>query len=68
MAVDKLHIICGNCGHDATDENFTWGYRPKEDYGNGEFNPADVFIHCNNCGTLHALGKYMRQESEDRDE
>jgi hypothetical protein len=39
-------------------------YSPKEDYGNGEFNPADVFVSCENCGTLHALGKYMRQESE----
>jgi hypothetical protein len=64
MANDKLHIICGNCGHDATGGNFAWMYSPKEDYGNGEFNPADVFVSCKNCGTLHALGKYMRQESE----
>ena len=68
MSVDRLHIICGNCGHDAADENFTWGYRPKEDYGNGEFDPADVFIHCKNCGTSHALGKYMREGSEGEDE
>lgn len=59
MSVSRLHIICGNCGHDASDGNFTWGYRPE-----GEFTPADVFISCKNCGTLHALGKYMRLESE----
>lgn len=64
MSVDWLHIICGNCGHDATDGNFTWRHRPKEDYGNGEFNSADVLISCKNCGTLHSLGKYMQEESE----
>lgn len=61
MAVDKLHIICGNCGHDTTNDNFRWEYRPKEDYGNGDFNPADVYISCKNCGTLHTLGKYMTE-------
>lgn len=68
MSVDRLHIICGNCGHDATGGNFTWRYRPKEDYGNGEFNPTDVLISCKNCGTLHDLGKYMQEESEVKDE
>ena len=65
MAVDKLHIICGNCGHDATDENFSWSYRSTIDYGGGEFDPADVYISCRNCGTLHALGKYMQRRRGD---
>ena len=64
MSVDRLHIICGNCGHDATDGNFTWRYRPKERYGTAEFYSADVLISCANCGTLHSLGKYMQEESE----
>ena len=67
MAVDKLHIICGNCGHDATDENFSWSYRSAIDYGGGEFDPADVYISCRNCGTLHALGKYMQRKRGDND-
>ena len=56
MVCDKLHIICGNCGHDTSYDNFTWEYIPKEDYGDGEFEPADVFIRCDNCSTLHSLG------------
>jgi hypothetical protein len=35
---------------------------PKEDYGNKEYNPADVYISCGNCGTLHTLGKYMTEK------
>jgi hypothetical protein len=62
MAIAKLHIICGNCGHDVSDNNFTWKYMPKEDYGNKEYNPADVYISCGNCGTLHTLGKYMTEK------
>ena len=61
MVCDKLHIICGNCGHDTSYDNFTWEDIPKEDYGDGEFEPADVFIRCDNCSTLHSLGQYMKE-------
>lgn len=64
MVCDKLHIICGNCGHDTSYDNFTWEYIPKEDYGDGEFEPADVFIRCENCSTLHSLNKYMKEYNE----
>lgn len=36
-------------------------YCSIEDYGNGEFNSANVVISCKNCGTLHDLGKYMQE-------
>ena len=66
----RLHIICGNCGQDLKEPGMaTWEYIPREDFGEGEFNPSDVFIHCDNCATLHSLIRYIpkRQKPQSDD-
>ena len=68
MVNDRLHIICGNCGQDLKEAGMaTWEYVPPEiDEEDGEeLNPADVWIKCDNCATLHSLGKYIKEEVKD---
>jgi len=54
MVMDNLHLICGNCGC-----NREWLFEVCDDYNKY---PDDlqthVYIHCQNCGTLHPLDKY----------
>ncbi len=66
MVNDKLHIICGNCGHDKSYNNFSWSYSPLEqDEETGEIlNCANVYITCDNCCTVHPLEKYATSEVE----
>ena len=64
MVNDRLHIICGNCGQDLKESGMaTWEYVPPEiDEEDGEeLNPADVWIRCDNCATIHFLKKYMEE-------
>ena len=65
MARARLHIICGNCG---CNDMFDWRYETKNsDNGDGTFSP-DVYINCNNCGTLHVLGDNASQQMIDAQE
>ena len=68
MVNDRLHIICGNCGQDLKESGMaTWEYVPPEiDEEDGEeLNPADVWIRCDNCATIHFLKKYMEEYKDD---
>lgn len=63
MVNDRLHIICGNCGQDLKESDAaTWEYVPAEiDEESGEvYSPATVYIHCENCATIHSLNKYIK--------
>lgn len=60
MVNDRLHIICGNCGK-YLDKDCTWEYISPID----EDDTGDVFIFCDNCGTVHSLNKYLRKEVHD---
>lgn len=64
MVNDRLHIICGNCGSMATETKFTWEYVPEEITGPDESDPADILITCNNCGTVHSLNRYGKEEKD----
>ena len=59
MARARLHLICGNCG--CNDE---WVFRyVAEEILDGELMQGeDVFLTCNNCGTLHVLSDNMKGE------
>ena len=62
----NLHIICGNCGQSLAEEGMAvWEYE-KDTYGmNGSImTPADVYITCRNCCTVHSLNQYMREEKD----
>lgn len=64
MVNDRLHIICGNCGQDLKEAGMaTWEYVPPEiDEEDGEIiNSATVYIHCDNCATIHSLNKYIKE-------
>jgi hypothetical protein len=55
MAISNLHVICGNCGTSSRDGKFTMKIDPHGiDVGLGSFEP-EVYLTCQNCGTLHAL-------------
>ena len=52
--MDRLHIICGNCG---CSDMFEWGYY-RELYDITIDEPkfeSGVLIKCRNCSTLHDL-------------
>lgn len=57
MVMARLHIICGNCG-----DNVNLLYSVEEDIERD--NPV-VYIHCENCGTIHDLEQNARYEVED---
>ena len=64
MANAKLHMICGNCG---CNDDFEFKLT-KEDYSidNKEIFKDEVYIICNNCGTLHTLSDNakLREDKE----
>lgn len=67
MVNDRLHIICGNCGQDLKESGAaTWEYVPAEiDEEDGEvYSPATVYIHCENCATIHSLNKYIKEHKD----
>lgn len=61
MVCAKIHIICGNCGHNHEYDNFTFEYKEVELAGKEIINPATVYIRCSNCSTLHSLSDYMQE-------
>lgn len=64
MVNDRLHIICGNCGQDLKESGMaTWEYVPgiKDEESGEVYSPATVYIHCENCATIHFLNKYMEE-------
>ena len=65
MVNDRLHIICGNCGQDLKEAGMAaWEYVPeiKVEETKEILSPADVFISCKNCTTIHFLSKYMKKQ------
>jgi hypothetical protein len=54
MARSRLHLICGNCGHN---DEWEWEHHPEEkDQDEDEIIcDEDVYLSCRNCGTLHSL-------------
>lgn len=63
MVNDRLHIICGNCGQDLKESDAaTWEYVPeiKDEETQEIIYPANIFIRCDNCATIHFLNKYMK--------
>lgn len=65
MVHDRLHIICGNCGQNLTkDKMATWKYVETDinEKDSSVICPADVYISCNNCATIHSLSQYMEEE------
>ena len=56
MINDSLHIICGNCGCLLSQERKLTKADIQKDY---DGTLEDVYIHCDNCGTIHSLNKYM---------
>lgn len=63
MVCDKLHIICGNCGHYLKEYNLgSWEYIAPEFDEEGIITEADVFIKCENCDTIHSLSKYLQEK------
>ena len=59
MVCDSLHIICGNCGALLTmdnENNKKARASVDRDY-KGDL--EDVYITCENCGTIHSLSQYM---------
>lgn len=67
MVNDRLHIICGNCGHNHDYNNFTFKYVPVEMGGDEIINPASVYICCANCSTIHFLDKYATEKDESKE-
>jgi len=50
--MNKLYLICGNCGC-----NDMWEYEIDiggKDIGDGSLYP-EIYLTCGNCGTLHSL-------------
>ena len=64
MVNDRLHIICGNCGHNHEYNNFTFKYVPKEEVDGYLINEASVYIYCANCGTIQFLDKYAKERTD----
>lgn len=65
MVSDKLHIICGNCGqYMDLSLNNGWTYIPEEKDSDEIVQKEDVQIYCENCGTIHSLNKYVKNENE----
>ena len=67
MVNERLHIICGNCGQDLKESDMAnWEYVPAEiDEETGEiYSPADVYIICDNCATIHFLNNHIKEKGE----
>lgn len=58
MAHAKLHIICGNCGCNTLFKSSIDLEGQDLTRDTPHFSP-EVFIHCENCCTLHSLSDYM---------
>lgn len=64
MVNDRLHIICGNCGHNHEHNNFTFKYVPAEYAEDELINEASVYIYCSNCSTIQFLDKYATERED----
>jgi uncharacterized Zn finger protein len=59
MAHAKLHMICGNCGYN---NDFEYVVNLEVDDTLQPF--ETVYIHCNNCSTVHHLDDNAKQRSD----
>lgn len=61
MAHSKLHLICGNCGcNDSLQYQIV---KDGIDIDGINFKDA-VWIHCNNCSTLHSLDSFIPEREK----
>lgn len=58
MVCDSLHIICGNCGAYLTSDNEN-NEKARATIEHNGIEPVEIYIHCENCGTVHDLSQYM---------
>lgn len=60
MARARLHLICGNCG---CNNEWEWRHIHKETAEGEVMQDEDVYLSCNNCGTLHSLNNNAQHKN-----